>query len=153
MRSTARRHRPLLRQPLPKPPTRPPAPLPSPLPPIHPPRSFASPPSAVALPKVLARVAASRSTTSPAPWMFVVRDDSALVDSLGASESSYSLWTFGGDEWQTVDPTSFALDTTDHLISGTATDFNYFAVAVPTNPTGGPMTAAPGDERAPGIPE
>ena len=82
-----------------------------------------------------------------------VRYDSALVDSLGISESTLSLWTFGGDEWQAVDPNSFALDTTDHLISGTASDFNYFAVAIPSASANGPMTANPGDERALGIPE
>jgi RNA polymerase sigma factor (sigma-70 family) len=63
-----------------------------------------------------------------------VRYDDLLVDELGAPESSVSLWALcdATDSWNPV--TTFSLDTVDHTVSGDATDFSYFAVAVPPAP-------------------
>jgi RNA polymerase sigma factor (sigma-70 family) len=60
--------------------------------------------------------------------------DSVLADDLGADASSVQLWAFGNttDAWEPV--SSFSLDTTDHLASGYAEDFNYFAVSVDPAP-------------------
>jgi RNA polymerase sigma factor (sigma-70 family) len=84
-----------------------------------------------------------------------VRYNDSLVNSLGASESSVQLWTFDDGMWSSVDPLTVSLDTTDHVISGEAKDFSYFAVAVP--PAAGvdasQMVASPAAEVAPGVPE
>jgi RNA polymerase sigma factor (sigma-70 family) len=84
-----------------------------------------------------------------------VRYNDSLVSSLGASESSVQLWTFGDGTWSSVDPLTVSLDTTDHVISGEAKDFSYFAVAVA--PAGGvdamQMVASPAAEPVPGVPE
>jgi RNA polymerase sigma factor (sigma-70 family) len=82
-----------------------------------------------------------------------VRYDDVLVDSLGISESAVQLWTYGDGDWLTVAPATFALDTADHLVSGSASDFSYFAVAVPWNGDVEQMIATAGNERAPSVPE
>ncbi len=63
-----------------------------------------------------------------------IRYNDALVSELGGAESGVNLWELSSGSWQTVDPSTFVLDTTDHLVSGVATDFNYFAVTVPAGP-------------------
>ena len=67
--------------------------------------------------------------------------DSSLADELGASISSLELWTLGGatDSWQPVDFNSLVVDASDHVVSGYAQDFDYFAVSV---------TPAPGQNAA-----
>jgi hypothetical protein len=60
-----------------------------------------------------------------------VRYNDTLVDKLGASESSVQLWAYSYGDWQQVQPGTLSLDTTDHLVSGLATDFSYIAVSVP----------------------
>ena len=62
--------------------------------------------------------------------------DSVLADDLGADPNSVQLWTYGDitDTWEPVASASFALDTTDHLVSGSATDISYFAVSVDPSP-------------------
>jgi RNA polymerase sigma factor (sigma-70 family) len=89
------------------------------------------------------------------PTELTVHYDSALVDALGADESTVELWTYGSGEWQPVDPASLSLDTTDHLISGAATNFSYIATAIPgTDPYADPIiTAWPKAEIAPTVPE
>jgi RNA polymerase sigma factor (sigma-70 family) len=57
-----------------------------------------------------------------------VHYDSSLVTSLGADESDVRLWTYGSDMWT---PAASSLDTADDLVTGVASDFNYFAVTVP----------------------
>jgi RNA polymerase sigma factor (sigma-70 family) len=73
--------------------------------------------------------------------------DSVLADDLGASPSSVELWTYGTttDTWQPVDASSFALDTTDHLVSGSASDFSYIAVSVDPSPGHNPQDLAASD--------
>jgi len=60
--------------------------------------------------------------------------NAVLADALGASPSSVQLWTYSDntDAWQTA--SSFSLDTTDHLVSGSGTDISYFAVSVTPAP-------------------
>ena len=60
-----------------------------------------------------------------------IRYNDAAVLALGDSESQLSLWTLSDGSWRSVDPASVVLDTTDHLISGVAQDFQYFAVTAP----------------------
>ncbi len=70
-------------------------------------------------------------TGSVADASLTISYDDLLANALGASQSSIELWTLNtpSDTWQLVDPTSFALDTVDHLVYGSADDFSYFAVA------------------------
>jgi len=84
-----------------------------------------------------------------------VRYNDTLINHLGASESSVTLWSYSGDAWQAVDPNSVTLDTSDHLITGVASDFSYFAVTVP--PADGVdaamILAQPMATAAPSVPE
>jgi hypothetical protein len=60
--------------------------------------------------------------------------NSVLADLLGASPDSVRLWTFSDEKssWQQV--SSFSLDTTDHLVSGYATNIDDIAVTVDPAP-------------------
>jgi hypothetical protein len=62
--------------------------------------------------------------------------DSLLANAFGATQNSVELWTFNApdDTWSEVDPATFALDTVDHLVYGSAQDFSYFAVSAPPAP-------------------
>ena len=57
--------------------------------------------------------------------------DSLLASTLDPDQSDIQLWTYGSSLWSPVPPSSFSLDTADSLVSGVASDFNYFAVTVP----------------------
>ncbi len=81
-----------------------------------------------------------------------VRYDSALVQSLGASESSVQLWTYGSDAWQPVPPATFSLDTADDLVSGAASGISYFAVTADASDAP-PISAQATDQVAPSVPE
>jgi hypothetical protein len=62
--------------------------------------------------------------------------DSLLANALGATQDSVQLWTLNvpSDSWELVTPDSFALDTADHLVYGSAEDFSYFAVSAIPSP-------------------
>lgn len=66
----------------------------------------------------------------------IVNYDSLLANALGAQQSSVELWTFNlpTDAWELVPPDTFALDTADHLVYGSAEDFSYFAVSATPSP-------------------
>jgi hypothetical protein len=62
--------------------------------------------------------------------------DSLLANAMGATQNSVDLWTYNStsDNWAPVDPATFALDTVDHLVYGSAEDFSYFAVSATPAP-------------------
>jgi RNA polymerase sigma factor (sigma-70 family) len=62
--------------------------------------------------------------------------DSLLANAMGALQNSVELWTFNdpSNSWEPVNPASFALDTVDHLVYGSADDFSYFAVTATPSP-------------------
>jgi RNA polymerase sigma factor (sigma-70 family) len=60
-----------------------------------------------------------------------VHYDSSLATTLDPDQSDIQLWDYSASAWSQVPPSSFSLDTADSLVSGVATDFNYFAVTVP----------------------
>ncbi len=83
-----------------------------------------------------------------------VHYDGSLAQSLGADESDIQLWTYGSsDEWNPVPSSSFSLDTADSLVSGEATDFNYFAVTVPEPDSSvvSAFSALPSEQITPGV--
>jgi RNA polymerase sigma factor (sigma-70 family) len=79
-------------------------------------------------------------------------DDAAII-ALADTDSSVQLWTLGSGSWQTVDPASLVVNTSDNMISGLGQDFNYFAVTVP--PGNGTdisnLIAVPQSQMAPSI--
>jgi hypothetical protein len=63
-----------------------------------------------------------------------VRYDDALASELGLDEQILKLWRFDPAtmQWARINDASFARDTVDHILSGTAVgNFTYFAVSAP----------------------
>ncbi len=88
------------------------------------------------------------SSQLPGLTDLTIRYDPATLDQTSAVE----LWTYSDGSWQMVSPASFEFNPAEHLVSGTATDFSYFAVTT-SDSTLPSLQATPGDERAPSVPE
>jgi len=58
-----------------------------------------------------------------------VHYDASLAASLGSDNTDVRLWTYGSSAWAPALASS--ADTSDDLITGVASNFNYFAVTVP----------------------
>lgn len=60
----------------------------------------------------------------------IVRYDDAMADVWQVPESDLALWVFDGTSWSPITDSTAKIDTTDHLLWGSASKVEYFAAAL-----------------------
>jgi hypothetical protein len=63
----------------------------------------------------------------------IVRYDAAMAALWQKAEADLALWVLGSDGWEALSGETSGIDTTKHLLWGTAINPTYFAVAFPTD--------------------